>query len=152
MSDTITIEDIENETGVTPDIVAARSRAYTFKGKPLYPFSKQRASAARFLGNYFFLGRAKVDERGMWPEISFDTQMVLWLCSVDDTRVVRCYLDKDKALMEMAQWWDTEGGMPGSSIEDEAGTIFGSILQDIQTVSATAEAPSGGRDTSNLGE
>lgn len=152
MTGTITINDIEKESEVTPDLVAARSRAYTFKGKPLKPFSKSRSTAARCMGNSLFLGRAKPDENGVWDSITLDSIMVAWLCSVDDSRVARACLNRDQAFVDMLAWWDKEGGEMGSPEEIEAVQLLNHICEDIQTVSATAEAPSGGRDTSSLGE
>lgn len=152
MTAEITIEDIENETSVTPDIVAARSRSYQFKGKPLKPFSKSRSTAARCMGNSLFLGRAKPDENGVWDSITLDSIMVVWLCSVDDSRVARACLNRDQALVDMLAWWEKEGGEIGSPEEIEAVQLLNFICEDIQTVSATAESPTGGRDTSSLGE
>jgi hypothetical protein len=148
----ITIEDIEKDNSVTPDIVAARSRCYQFKGKPLKPFSKSRSTAARCMGNSLFLGRARPDENGVWDQITLDSIMVVWLCSVEDSRVARACLNRDQAIIEMMAWWDKEGGEIGGAEEIEAVQLLNMICEDIQTVSASVESPSGGRDTSNVGE
>lgn len=148
----ITIDDIEKEAGVTPDMAAIRSRSYTFKGKPLRPFSKTRSTAARCMGNALFLGRAKPDENGIWPEVTIDSIMVTWLCSVDDSRAVRACMRGEEALRDAMAWWEDEGGDMGSPEEIEAISLLNSIAEDIMTVSATVESGPGARDSSSLGE
>lgn len=148
----ITIDDIDKKPGITPDLAAARSRSYEFKGKPLRPFSFTRSTAARCMGNSLFLGRAKPGENGLWPEVTMDSIIVLWLCSVDDSRALRACIKSDEALRDAMAWWEIEGGNMGSREEIEAISLLNSIAEDIMTVSATIESGPGARDSSTLGE
>ena len=152
MTDTLTIDDIEKETKLTPDMAAIRSRSHTFKGKQLNAFSKTRSTAARCMGNSLFLGRAKPDENGVWDAITLDSIMVVWLCSVDDSRVLRACINKEDAFRDMLAWWETNGGEIGSKEEVEAVKLLNEICEDIQAVSASVESAPGGRDSSSLGE
>ena len=104
------------------------------------------------MGNALFLGRAKPDENGIWPEVTIDSIMVTWLCSVDDSRAVRACMRGEEALRDAMAWWEDEGGDMGSPEEIEAISLLNSIAEDIMTVSATVESGPGARDSSSLGE
>ena len=155
MQDTLTIDDIEKEaqTELTPDIVAARCTEYEFNGKKLAPMTKSRVTAARCMGAKIFLGTAERAENGIWPEMTFDAQIVVWLCTVDETRVRRAVVKPSVAIGEVFDWWEAFGGLAASKLEMASLEIMGSIISDIETVAA--ETDSSGRGSSNsenLGE
>ena len=149
----ITFEDIEQKASITPDVVAMRCTEYEFAGKKLAPMTKSRATAARCLGCKIFLGTAERAANGTWPEIFLDAQIVVWLCTVDESRVRRACYKPAGAIDEIFDWWESVGGMPGSDLEAELLTVMFSIITDIETVSADTD--SSGRKSSNsdnLGE
>ena len=150
MTEGITMTDIERE--ITPDIVAARCQSYEFAGKPLSPMTKTRQVAARCMDHYLFQGKATADERGVYPEMFRDALIIVWLCSVDEARARRACLKPNDALDEMLQWWEANGGDLGSTREAEMVQIYGSIIEDLVTVSAQVDATGSKSGGEALGE
>lgn len=134
----MTIEDVEKE--LTPDIVTARCQSYEFAGKPIAPMTKTRQVAARCMDHFLFNGKAAPDERGVYPEMFRDALTLVWLCAVDETRVRRACLKPADALDEMLQWWEANGGDLGSSREAEMVQVYGSIIEDLVSVSAQVDS------------
>ncbi len=145
----ISIDDIERE--LTPDIVAARCTEYTFKGRKLHAFSKTRQAAAVTMGTKCFVGGVDRDEGGAYPEMFMDALKVVWLCVVDDTTARRACFQPKTAQALALDWWETQGDDIGSPGFVELMERFGSILEDLTTVSAEVETKGGGGSDS-LGE
>jgi hypothetical protein len=146
----ITMDDIEEE--ISPDKVAARCTEYTFKGRKLNPFTKTRQTAAVTMRTRCFLGGAEPDESGAYPEMFLDAQKIVWLCVVDESMARKACSQPQTAISLCLDWWEKEGGNIGSPAHVELMGLFGSILEDMQTVSA--EVDNTGRKSSgdNLGE
>jgi hypothetical protein len=152
MTGELTFDQIEAEVKAEdPDIIAARSASYEFKGKPLNPLSKGRVSAARSMGHMLFTGRHQPDEGGNYPEFMRDAQIVVWLCTLPDDQIDKIIWLPGPARERMVAWWNAEGGNFGSPEEAEIIQLFVSMLGDIQAVSATVEQTGKGGGP-NMGE
>ena len=148
----ISIDDVEAKP-LTADDVTARCESYTFNGQKLEPFTPTRVNAARVIGAVFFQGKAKYDERGTYPEMFTDAVITVWTC-VNPIDKVRCMaFNVEKSRAEMWQWWDSLSKGWNPNIEREALDLFGSFLEDIETVSAEIDGTgSGSKNADTLGE
>jgi hypothetical protein len=143
----ISFDDIEIKT-VTADDVTSRCQSYVFNGQPLEPLTPTRVNAARVIGSAMFSGKAATDETGTYPELFTDAVIAIWVCVNPIDKVRTMAFNKDKARSEMFSWWDSLSGVWSQKIEEEAVTIFASMLSDIQTVSA--EIDSTGTSSKNI--
>lgn len=149
-TESLTFDQIEK--AVTPDIVAARCDQYTFKGKPLKPFTKTRQTAAVTMGTRCFLGIEERDSNGSYPEILLDAQKIVWLCAVDDGAVKRACRQPVTAIDLVLAWWEENGGDIGSAVYSDLMEIFTSILTDLRTVSAEIDQTGSRSSGESLGE
>ena len=148
----ISIDDVEAKP-LTADDVTARCESYTFNGNQLEPLTPTRVNAARVIGSAMFSGKAQSDETGAYPELFTDAVITLWVCSnpIDKVRVMA--FNKEKARAEMFQWWDSLSPVWNQKLEEDAVTIFASMISDIHTVSAEIDGTgSGSKNADTLGE
>jgi len=119
----------------------------------LEPPTPTRVNAARVIGPAIFAGKAQSDERGTYPELFTDAVIAIWVCINPIDKVRTMAFNKDRARAEMFQWWDSLSGVWNQALEEEALTVFGSMLQDIETVRAEIDSTgSSGKNADTLGE
>lgn len=148
MKEQITIDDVDRDE-VTPDVVSARCRSYEFSGRKLKAFSKSRQTAAMQIEVSAFIG-ADEDERR--ANFALDVQKLLWLCWVDDAMVYKVCGQRRIALPLILEWWEKHGAAFGSPEWIDAANIYGSIVEDLETVSATIDGTGSDSDGDSLGE
>jgi hypothetical protein len=148
----ISMADIEAPK-ITADDVTARCQSYTFNGQELEPLTPTRVNAARVIGSAMFSGKAQADERGTYPELFTDAVIAIWVCINPIDKVRSMAFNKDRARAEMFEWWDSLSQRWNQSIEEEALTIFASMISDIETVSAEIDGTgSSSKNADTLGE
>jgi hypothetical protein len=150
----ISIDDLLSE--VTPDIVAARSRGYTYKGNPLFAFSKTRQVAAEAMGvkicsPAFAQCSEQMAETGSYSGMLLDAIQIIWLCIETPPASFRACRKPQEASEKALQWWERYGADIGSSEYAELIEIYGSIISDLYTVSAETDSAGKGSGQS-LGE
>jgi hypothetical protein len=148
----ISMDDIEKPK-LTADDVTARCQSYTFMGNQLEPLTPTRVNAARVIGSAIFAGKAQPDETGTYPELFTDAIIAIWVCLSPIDKVRTMAFNKNASRNEMLKWWDTLSLVWNQDIESEALTVFGSMLQDIETVRAEIDSTgSSGKNADTLGE
>ena len=142
------MDDIEREVA-SPDIVAARCKTYEFGGRKLHPFSKSRQTAAMQIQISPFIG---ADEEERRANFALDVQKLLWLCWIDNQMVYKVCAQRKIAIPLIMQWWDEYGADFGTQEWIQAAETFASIIEDIETVSATVDSTGSKSGGDNLGE
>jgi hypothetical protein len=143
------MDDIEQE--LTPDVVAARCNSYEFNGKKIGPLSKGVGPVAQAMKVKIFSG-VETDDNGIYPEITTDAIKVIWLCQCKRNQFDRAFFSPEWGCARAMEWWEKEGGFPGSKQHQELLKVFSMMMTDLFAVSAEVDSSGGGGSDSCLGE
>lgn len=146
----------------TPAKAFNRAQAgYELFGKKLLPFSAMRQAVAASMGMRFGLvdrediftitvedlksKKKKVHELEFYNQLFADVVIVMWLCNVPDSRVLRALRRIDEAKVEAFKWADTNRLTLTSEPYYAASAVFFKMMVDISVSTGEPVAPDNGR-------
>lgn len=132
---------------------------YELFGKKLLPFSAMRQAVAASMGMRFGLVDAqdiftvtieelkgkKKENRDLqfYNQLFSDVVKVLWLCSVNDSRVLRAERRIDEGKLEAFKWADSNGISLTSDAYYSGAAVFFQMMQDISAATGELVPTSG---------